>query len=99
MKQFTLSEKIQIAKLQTYKATRTKDWRLTRKADKAAKQAAKDLAARKGYIIATPAELKQMYPQFVRWNPGADADQKMVWCFYPSVRDHRGRARIDLVTI
>ena len=51
MEQQTLSERIQIAKLQTWKATKVQAWRLTRKADRQAQEKARQLGRGKGYII------------------------------------------------
>lgn len=46
----------------TQNAASTKDWRLTRKADRRFKEVAIELSKRHGYIIATPQELAQAYP-------------------------------------
>ena len=96
MREIPIERIIEAARRMNALSATTKDWRLTRKIDREAKAEAQKLNEGRGYIIATPRELKAMYPRFVKWEPGADADEKMVWCFWPSIHDVKGRCHIVL---
>ena len=80
-------------------AATIKDWRLSRKIDREAKAEAHKLNQGEGYIIATPSELKDMYPRFVPWTTETCPDEKMVWAFWPSIPNEHGRCRIDLCRV
>lgn len=94
-----LAHWVEVARRQTAYTATVKDWRLRRKIDREAKEEARRLIHDKGYIIATPAELKAKYPQFVDWTPGIDAGEKMVFAFHASVPDRWGRCRISIIRI
>ena len=99
MKHFTFSAIIEMAKRMNASAGETKDWRLSRKIDRAAREEARKLNQGRGYVIATPTEIKDRYPEFVTWEPGDDAGQEMVWAFRASVSSRGGRCRINLVRV
>lgn len=96
---FTLEDRVNCAKRITESAANVKDWRLTRNIDREAKKEAVKLMNGKGYIIATPAELKAMYPSLIRWTPGQDADEKKVWGFYLTSYNPHGRCRVTIAAV
>lgn len=58
-----INEWAQTAAHCTKRASETKDWRLTRKADRRFKEIARELTEGKGYVIATEAELAERWPE------------------------------------
>ena len=60
MKNLTLTDFVTIAKYETQKATTVKIWRLTNKKERLARFLAVATAGRKGYIIASVAQMKRM---------------------------------------
>lgn len=66
-----------VASSLTQKASCVKDWRLRRKADRRMKEIASEWTKGRGYIIATSAELEQMYPGLFS-NLSTDT-RKIIW--------------------
>lgn len=100
MEYYSISEAIEMAKRMTASCAIINDWRLNRKIDRKMKQAARDLNKGKGYIIASPAKLKEAYPEFVTWCiEGADRDRPIMWAFYAGVVDKYGRYRPSLCPV
>lgn len=98
--EFTLVRRIEIARKMTARAASVKDWRLNRKADREAKAEAVRLTKEgRGYVIATPREIRAMYPFLFQFEDGPDRDKKMVWAFCPSYPYGDGRCRIFLCVI
>lgn len=84
----------------TERAASVKDWRLNRKADREARAVARKLTEEgRGYVIATPVEIRAMYPALCPFEPWPDRDKKMVWAFCPSYPYGDGRCRISVVII
>lgn len=78
---FTLSKAVELAREKTMTAATTKDWRLD-KHGKRFREVAREINQGKGYIVCTPRELCEQYPEFarkIRYCSGPDADQKIIW--------------------
>lgn len=67
-----------VASRMTNEAANAKDWTLRRKDDKRMKEIAQELAAGRGYIIATDRELEKMYPGLFKAQ-GVKESPKTIW--------------------
>jgi len=84
----------------TKDAAAVKAWRLTNKKDRAAHAAAVELAAGRGYLIATPRELYTRY-EFSRplfWESSPDVDKKMLWGIH-WMPERNGRRSLSFVPV
>ena len=78
MKEIGIKGWAEFAKKMTTDAANAKDWTLRRKDDKRMKEIAQELAAGRGYIIATDRELEKMYPGLFKAQ-GVKESPKTIW--------------------
>ena len=94
-----MKESKEIAKNCTTRAASLKDWRITNKRTRAAREAARELLEQGGYFIGTKAEAAAKWPGIVKML-SYESDQKAVymWAFDTTLR-RWPYADIDLVPI
>lgn len=98
---WSISKAVQFAKEQTAKAASVKAWRITTKAGKALQDAAKEMAAGKGYEIATDAEIFAKYGELCKGFKCAKVrdNKRRIWCIYMGIADYRGRVTLSVVCV
>lgn len=78
--EISLNNRIETAKRLTAKTAMIKDWRIRNRHNRAMREIARGLTAGKGYVIASPRELSEIYPDFYGCDTAAqDSDVKMIW--------------------
>lgn len=77
----TLEQAVETAKKITNRAASVKDWRLTTNRDRAMKKLAAEISQGKGYILASPRQIAEQYPNLVSpyFATGAGADRVFIW--------------------
>lgn len=97
----SISNAVQFAKEQTAKAASVKAWRITTKAGRALQDIARQMAAGKGYEIATDAEIFAKYGELCEGFKYAKVrdNKTRIWCIYTSVADCRGRVSLSVVCV
>ena len=91
---------IRIAQKHTLESANVPAWRLSRKRDRRMQEVARSLAAGKGYIIATPAELHAAYPDLAPPASGPDTNRVFIWAIGTSLRlTSRDKYDLHFVTI
>lgn len=101
MYNISVSNAAQVAKEQTAKSASVKAWRITTKAGKALQEIAKEMAAGKGYEIATDEAIFAKYSELCPWFKWAKERDNIphIWCIYTSVADSRGRVSLSVVCV
>lgn len=75
-----ITRRIEIARNMTAATAALKDWRVRNKHNRTMRQIARDVAADRGYIIATVEYLKAKYGDLCHYEaPSGNADKKHVW--------------------
>lgn len=98
---WSISKAAKFAKEQTAKAANVKAWRITTKAEKALQEIARQMAAGKGYEIATDAEIFAKYGELCKGFKCAKVrdNKPRIWCIYTGVADMRGRVSLSVVCV
>lgn len=101
MKAFTISDCLDMARRMNATAATVKSWRLGRSIDRRMKKEAHRInQEEQGYILATPVELAQRYPDFFSEDGNSpDAYDPMIWAFYPGLPKRRGRVQLALCPV
>lgn len=82
----TNEKAIEFATLRAKEVSETKDWRLRDKRSRAFKAlAVKMLEDGKPYIVSTPHELAEKYPDLFSYD-GAQTEQKFIWAIMPNYK-------------
>lgn len=98
---WSISKAAKFAKMQTAKAASVKAWRITTRAGKALQEIARQMAAGKGYEIATDAQIFAKYGELCPiFKVAKVRDNKpRIWCIYTGVADFRGRVSLSVVCV
>lgn len=98
---WSISKAANYAKMQTAKAASVKAWRITTKAGRALQEIARQMAAGKGYEIATDAEIFAKYGDLCKGFKYAKVrdNKPRIWCIYTGVADYRGRVSLSVVCV
>lgn len=90
-----------IAQRMTAKAASVKAWRITTKAGRALQEIARQMAAGKGYEIATDAEIFAKYGDLCPiFKVAKVRDNKpRIWCICSGGTDSRGRVSLSVVCV
>lgn len=89
-----LSTKVAHAKKLTAQAASVKDWRLHRKIDRDARDAAKSLL--NGFLIGTADEIKSLFPDICPQDAPAG---RQVWAFRATPPDENGGVTIRIIAV
>lgn len=96
-----MRESKDIAKICTNRAASLKDWRITNKRTRAAREAARELLAEGGYFIGSKAEAADKWPGIVKLTAyESEPDAVFMWAFDTTIASRAGgRADIELIPI
>lgn len=87
----------EIAIIYTTRAANEKDWRITNKRNRAAREAARELLKEGGYFIGTKAEAAKRWPDAITLTGyESEPEAKFMWAFGVDVSYSRGYCRHDI---
>lgn len=97
---FSIEDIKKAALIKTQQASYVTDWRLTKKRDRAARDAARELAKEGGYFVGTKEEAEMRWPGLldpVLGQPGRKG--KHIWCFEDSFDMYSRKVGIMTVSL